>query len=78
MQRIVECDAELAAAAATGDREAPWRDGLVRAAKRLGFSDRHLGRRLGLPETAVRAQRIAAGSRRCSRRWTPAAPSSWR
>ncbi len=62
MQRIVACDAGLAAGAAR-DPDAPWRDGRVREAKRLGLSDLHLARRLGLAETAVRARRLAAGIR---------------
>src|SRR5262249_21106202 len=39
------------------DSEAPWRDGLVREAKRLGISDRHLAARLELPESEVRHRR---------------------
>ncbi len=42
-------------------RGATWDDATVRAAKRLGFSDRHLAQRLGLTETEVRARRLAAG-----------------
>uniref|UniRef100_A0A832I2W6 Carbamoyl phosphate synthase large chain n=1 Tax=Eiseniibacteriota bacterium TaxID=2212470 RepID=A0A832I2W6_UNCEI len=62
MRRITDFDAALAAAAAA-DPEAPWRDGMVRAAKRLGLSDRHLARRLGLAEGEVRRRRRAAGIR---------------
>ena len=38
-----------------------WDDGRVRAAKRLGISDRHLAFRFGLTEPQVRSRRIAAG-----------------
>jgi carbamoyl-phosphate synthase large subunit len=62
MRRVVELDATLAGRAAD-DPEAPWREGLVLAAKRLGISDRHLARRLGLAEREVRARRLAAGIR---------------
>ncbi len=58
--RVVRMDASLAAAAARGP-EAPWREGLVRAAKRLGLSDRRVARGLGLDEAAVRRRRLAAG-----------------
>src|SRR5262249_33758386 len=44
-------------------RGARWDDGLVRRAKRLGFSDRHLAARLGLRETEVRRHRLNAGIR---------------
>jgi len=55
MQRITDFDRRL--------KGARWDDVLVRAAKRLGFSDRHLGARLGLPETEVRRHRLNAGIR---------------
>src|SRR5690242_10594507 len=42
MQRITVFDRGL--------KGARWDDALVRRAKRLGFSDRHLGARMGLPE----------------------------
>jgi carbamoyl-phosphate synthase large subunit len=58
MARIVDFDRQLVAAAAR-DPEAPWCEGLVRDAKRLGFSDRHLAARLGLAEPALRARRLA-------------------
>jgi carbamoyl-phosphate synthase large subunit len=60
MQRIVAFDRTLIDAAAH-DREAPWRDGLVRDAKRLGFSDRHLAARLSMSETEMRTRRLASG-----------------
>src|SRR5436190_2372189 len=41
MRRIVELDLELSAIAKR-DPEAPWREGWIYDAKRLGFSDRHL------------------------------------
>jgi carbamoyl-phosphate synthase large subunit len=53
MQRITAFDHTL--------RGAAWEDAGVRAAKRLGFSDRHLAKRLGLAEAEVRRRRIAAG-----------------
>jgi len=53
MRRITSFDRALHGAA--------WDDALVRRAKRLGFSDRHLALRLGLPETEFRRRRIAAG-----------------
>jgi carbamoyl-phosphate synthase large subunit len=55
MQRITAFDAKL--------RGARWDDALVRQAKRLGFSDRHLAARLGLKETEVRRHRLNAGIR---------------
>lgn len=58
IQRIVDCDRELAERVAR-DPEAPWREGLIRAAKRLGLSDRHLAYRLGLSEMDVRRRRLA-------------------
>ncbi|HYM82476.1 MAG TPA: carbamoyl-phosphate synthase large subunit [Candidatus Limnocylindria bacterium] len=62
MRRIVELDRALVERVAR-DPEAPWRDGLVRDAKRFGISDRHLGQRMGLLETDVRRRRIAYGIR---------------
>ncbi len=53
MRRITSFDARL--------MDAGWDDALVREAKRLGFSDRHLGFRFGMPETEVRMRRKAAG-----------------
>ena len=53
MRRVTELDALL--------RDSGWDEARVRAAKRLGISDRHLGFRLGLPEREVRARRLAAG-----------------
>ena len=58
MLRIVRLDAGLRQAVAEGDT---WPADRVREAKRMGFSDRHLAARLGLPETAVRARRKAMG-----------------
>jgi carbamoyl-phosphate synthase large subunit len=55
MQRITEFDRGLVGAR--------WDDALVRSAKRLGFSDRHLAGRLGLKETEVRRHRLNAGIR---------------
>jgi carbamoyl-phosphate synthase large subunit len=53
MRRITDFDREL--------HGATWDEALVRAAKRLGFSDRHLAQRLALIEQEVRRRRIAAG-----------------
>ncbi len=53
MKRITDFDRGL--------RGARWDDALVRRAKRFGFSDRHLGARMGLKETEVRRHRINAG-----------------
>ncbi|HEY6194702.1 MAG TPA: carbamoyl-phosphate synthase large subunit [Candidatus Eisenbacteria bacterium] len=55
MQRITDFDRGL--------KGARWNDAHVRAAKRLGFSDRHLASRLGLKESEVRRHRLAAGIR---------------
>src|SRR5437870_698275 len=62
LARIVELDQTLIAAAHPGPGD-PWQDGLVRAAKRMGFSDRHLAARFGLTETDVRRRRLQAGIR---------------
>jgi carbamoyl-phosphate synthase large subunit len=53
MRRITDFDRDLQGAA--------WDDDTVRAAKRLGLSDRHLATRFGLSEPEVRRRRIAAG-----------------
>ncbi len=53
MRRITDLDRTLHGAA--------WDDALVRAAKRLGISDRHLATRFDLAEVEVRRRRIAAG-----------------
>jgi len=58
LQRIVETDRALADRIER-DPEAPWRDGLVRQAKRLGLSDHHLAGRFGLSESDVRKRRLA-------------------
>jgi carbamoyl-phosphate synthase large subunit len=58
MKRVVDFDRALIERVAR-DPEAPWREGLVREAKRLGISDRHLAARLGLAETDVRRRRLA-------------------
>jgi carbamoyl-phosphate synthase large subunit len=58
MKRIVDLDRALQARAAK-DTEAPWREGLVREAKRLGMGDRHLAQRLKLTEADVRRHRKA-------------------
>ena len=58
MKRIVDCDRSLADRVRR-DPEAVWREGLVREAKRLGISDRHLAFRLDLAEPDVRRRRDA-------------------
>ena len=58
MARIVEFDRALVERIAR-DPESPWREGLIRDAKRLGLSDRHLAARLGLGESEVRKRRLA-------------------
>jgi carbamoyl-phosphate synthase large subunit len=58
MRRVVELDKALVERVER-DPEAAWREGLILEAKRLGISDRHLGKRLGLAETDVRRRRIA-------------------
>jgi len=60
MRRVVELDQQLVERIAR-DPEAPWREGLVLAAKRMGLSDRHLADRFGLPERDVRRYREAYG-----------------
>ncbi len=54
MKRITDFDSELRAGKS-------WDDDQIRRAKRMGFSDRHIGARLGLPEMDVRKRRLAAG-----------------
>jgi len=58
MKRVTDLDRTLGERAHR-DPEAPWREGLVRDAKRLGLSDRHLAHRLGLEETDIRRRRDA-------------------
>jgi carbamoyl-phosphate synthase large subunit len=58
MQRIVDMDEQLAERIKR-DSEAPWREGLVRDAKRMGISDRHLAKRFGLAEMDIRRRRLA-------------------
>jgi len=58
MQRIVDMDQALVERIKR-DPEAPWREGLVRDAKRMGISDRHLAKRFGLAEMDVRRRRLA-------------------
>jgi carbamoyl-phosphate synthase large subunit len=53
MQRITDFDRLL--------MDTGWDDGRVRAAKRLGLSDRHLAFRFGMTEPDVRRKRLAAG-----------------
>jgi carbamoyl-phosphate synthase large subunit len=60
MRRIVVLDRALVERIQR-DPEAPWREGMIREAKRLGLSDRHLARRLGLTEADVRKRRLAHG-----------------
>ncbi len=60
MKRIVDLDRALMERVKR-DPEAPWREGMIRDAKRLGFSDRHLAHRLGLAESDVRKRRLAFG-----------------
>jgi carbamoyl-phosphate synthase large subunit len=62
MRRVVELDRALVERIAR-DPEAPWREGLVLDAKRLGLSDRHLARRFSLSEVEVRRRRDAYGIR---------------
>jgi carbamoyl-phosphate synthase large subunit len=52
---------EALAEAAARDPQAPWREGLVRAAKRLGLPDRLIAQRLGLAEDELRRRRLEAG-----------------
>ncbi len=58
MKRVTDLDRALTERARR-DPEAPWREGLVRAAKRFGISDRHLAGRLGISEEDVRRRRHA-------------------
>jgi carbamoyl-phosphate synthase large subunit len=56
MKRVTDLDRTLAERAHR-DPEAPWRDGLVRDAKRFGISDRHLAARFAISEAEVRHRR---------------------
>ena len=58
MKRVTDFD-QVLGERASRDAEAPWREGLVRDAKRLGLSDPHLAARLGLSEADVRRRRKA-------------------
>jgi len=60
MARLVSFDRMLRERIAR-EAGAPWREGLVRDAKRLGFSDRYLAARFGLSESDVRRRRLAHG-----------------
>jgi carbamoyl-phosphate synthase large subunit len=60
MKRIVALDQALVERVRR-DPEAPWREGMIRDAKRIGLSDRHLAQRLGLSEADVRRRRLAYG-----------------
>jgi carbamoyl-phosphate synthase large subunit len=60
MKRVTELDRALIQRVSR-DPEAPWREGLVREAKRLGISDRHLAERFELSEEDVRRRRLAFG-----------------
>ncbi|HKQ56299.1 MAG TPA: carbamoyl-phosphate synthase large subunit [Candidatus Eisenbacteria bacterium] len=58
MKRITDLD-RVIAERIERDPESPWREGLVRDAKRLGISDRHLAGRLEIGEAEVRHRRKA-------------------
>ncbi len=58
MKRVVALDQALIERVQR-DPEAPWREGMIRDAKRMGLSDRHLAQRLGRSETEVRKRRLA-------------------
>ncbi|HET9325874.1 MAG TPA: carbamoyl-phosphate synthase large subunit [Candidatus Eisenbacteria bacterium] len=60
MKRIVDMDRALMERVKR-DPEAPWREAMIRDAKRMGLSDRHLAQRLGLTEQDVRKRRLAYG-----------------
>jgi carbamoyl-phosphate synthase large subunit len=60
MARLVRFDRMLRERVAR-DSGAPWREGLVLEAKRLGFSDRYLAARFSLSESDVRRRRLAHG-----------------
>jgi carbamoyl-phosphate synthase large subunit len=60
MRRVIDMDAQLVERIRR-DPEAPWREGLVRDAKRMGIADRHLAHRFGLSEMDVRRRREAYG-----------------
>ena len=62
MLRIVDLDRHLVERIAR-DPEAPWREGLILAAKRMGLSDRHLAARFGATEREIRKRREAYGIR---------------
>jgi carbamoyl-phosphate synthase large subunit len=59
MQQLVERERELRARGSLAAVD----DGLLRAAKRDGFSDRQLAHLLGAPEESVRAERMRRGIR---------------
>ncbi|HET7224739.1 MAG TPA: carbamoyl-phosphate synthase large subunit [Candidatus Eisenbacteria bacterium] len=61
MARITACDAGLRRHAAEDRAADAWRSGLVRDAKRLGLSDRHVAAALGGGEMQVRARRRTEG-----------------
>ncbi len=63
MERITEMDRALSEFAKDRRGADAWDVDLVRAAKRMGFSDRHLAARLGSSEPHVRARRLEAGIR---------------
>jgi carbamoyl-phosphate synthase large subunit len=68
MARIVAMDHALmglgARSSGSGAHGEPaWDPALVRAAKRMGFSDRHLAARLTMTETQVRSLRLTDGTR---------------
>ena len=58
MQRVTDLDRAITERARR-DPEAPWREGMIRDAKRLGISDRMLAARLEMPEREVRRRRRA-------------------
>ena len=58
MKRVTELDQAIVDRAKR-DPEAPWREGLIRDAKRLGISDSTLADRLEMPEAEVRKRRKA-------------------
>src|SRR5262249_41665666 len=60
LKRVTELDRTLQRRT-QHDPQAPWREGLVREAKRLGLSDRHLARRLGTSEAELRRRRLESG-----------------
>jgi carbamoyl-phosphate synthase large subunit len=60
MARLIRFDRLLRERIAR-DAGAPWREGMVLEAKRLGFSDRYLAARFALSESDVRRRRQAHG-----------------